>query len=339
MFRRTAWRAFRNRTVPADLLPQLVEAAGDDAAATRAISGKVIQKLAELFPGLVTGSADLDPSTKTRIKSSGSFTHEDRAGRTLHFGVREHAMGAVMNGISLHGGFVPAGSTFLVFADYMRTPIRLASLMKIRAAFVFTHDSLMVGEDGPTHQAVEHLATLRAIPNLHVFRPADGAETAAAWTWAVSRKDGPVTMALTRQGLPNLPHDDGWDASEALRGGYVLVEAANPKATLVATGAEVALAVDTAKLLGEQGVSIRVVSMPCLELFLQQDEAWRQQVLGDAAIFTVEMGRPEWWCQLTGRLDRCIGQSTFGASAPYKVLAEHFGFTPQKVAERIRAAL
>ncbi|MBL8747978.1 MAG: transketolase, partial [Planctomycetes bacterium] len=201
-----SWRAFRARTMPGDLLEQLVAAAGAEPAATRALSGNVIQKAAELVPGFTSGSADLDPSTKTRIKKSTSFTAKDRTGRTLHFGIREHAMGAILNGITLHGGFLPAGSTFLVFADYMRTPMRLASLMKIPATFVFTHDSLMVGEDGPTHQPVEHLATLRAIPNLHVFRPADGAETAAAWTHALSRRDGPVTMALTRQNLPKLPH-------------------------------------------------------------------------------------------------------------------------------------
>jgi transketolase len=211
--------------------------------------------------------------------------------------------------------------------------------MKCPSTFVFTHDSLMVGEDGPTHEPVEHLATLRAIPNLHVFRPADGAETGAAWTHALSRRDGPVLLALTRQNLPKLPHAAGWTARETLKGGYVLVEAPGAAATIVATGAEVGLAVDAAKLLGEQGTATRVVSMPCLELFLQQPEAYRKQVLGSAAVFALEMGRPEWWCQLTGRLDRCIGQSTFGASAPYKKVAEHFGFTPAKVAERVKQAL
>jgi transketolase len=334
-----AWRAFRERKLPADLLEQLCAAAGAEPAATRALSGNVIQKAAELVPGFTSGSADLDPSTKTRIKKGGSFTAEDRTGRTLHFGIREHAMGAVVNGITLHSGFLAAGSTFLVFADYMRTPMRLAALMKLPATYVFTHDSLMVGEDGPTHQPVEHLATLRAIPNLHVFRPADGAETAAAWTHALSRRDGPTALALTRQNLPKLPHAAGWSPREALRGGYVLVEAPGARATLVATGAEVGLAVEAAALLGKDGVPVRIVSMPCLELFLQQDQAYRQQVLGKAAVFALEMGRPEWWCQLTGRLDRCIGQSTFGASAPYKVLAEHFGFTPAKVAARVQAAL
>jgi transketolase len=334
-----AWHAFRSRTVPADLLEQLTAAAGAEPAATRALSGNVIQKAAELVPGFVSGSADLDPSTKTRIKKSPSFSHKDRTGRTLHYGIREHAMGAILNGITLQSGFLPAGSTFLVFADYMRTPIRLASLMKIPTTFVFTHDSLMVGEDGPTHQPVEHLATLRLIPNLHVFRPADGAETAAAWTHALSRRDGPVVIALTRQNLPKLPHAAGWNGREALRGGYVLVDTKDAKVTLIATGAEVGLAVEAATLLGTQGVPTRVVSMPCVELFLQQDAAYRSAVLGKAAVFTLEMGRPELWCQFTGRLDRCIGQSTFGASAPAKLLAEHFGFSAPKVAARVKAAL
>lgn len=334
-----AWRAFRARSVPADLAEQLAAAAGAEPAATRALSGNVLQKAAELVPGLVSGSADLDPSTKTRLKKGGSFTAADRTGRTLHYGIREHAMGAVMNGITLHSGFLAAGSTFLVFADYMRTPIRLAALMKLPGAFVFTHDSLMVGEDGPTHQPVEHLATLRAIPNVHVFRPADGAETGAAWAHALSRRDGPVVLALTRQNLDQLPHAAGWTARDALRGGYVLSEVTGARATLVATGAEVSLAVAAAALLATQGVPTRVVSMPCLELFLQQDASYRQQVLGTTAVFSLEMGRPEWWCQLTGRLDRCIGQSTFGASAPAKVVAEHFGFSAKNVAERVVRAL
>lgn len=338
--RAAAWHAFRARTLPADLYEQLIAAAGDQpSVATRALSGNVIQRLAELVPGLVSGSADLDPSTKTRIKASPGFSKEQRDGRTLHHGIREHAMGAVMNGLSLYSGFLPAGSTFLVFADYMRTPMRLAALMHIPVAFVFTHDSLMVGEDGPTHEPVEHLATLRAIPNLHVFRPADGMETAAAWTWAASRRDGPVVLSLTRQNLPKLERAAGFDPQSVLRGGYVLQDCGAPTATLLATGAEVGLAVETAKLLASEGVQLRVVSMPCIELFQQQDDAYRQQVLGNAPVFALEMGRPEWWCQFTGRLDRCIGQSTFGASAPAKVLAEHFGFVPQQVARRIRAAL
>ncbi len=337
--RAAAWQRFRSRDVPQDLLTQLAAVAGAEPNATRALSGNIVQKLAELCPGLVSGSADLDPSTKTRIKQGGSFTAKERTGRTLHYGVREHAMGAILNGIALHGGFVPAGSTFLVFADYMRTPIRLASLMKIPVVFVFTHDSLMVGEDGPTHQPVEHLATLRMIPHVHVFRPADGKETAAAWTHAVTRRDGPVVLALTRQNLPALPHAEGWDPSAALRGGYVLVEATAARATLIATGAEVGLAVAAATLLGQRGVPTRVVSMPCVELFSAQDAAYQKQVLGAAPVFACEMGRPEPWCVFTGRLDRVIGHSGFGASAPAGVLAEHFGFSPTNVAERVLAAL
>ncbi|MBM4062227.1 MAG: transketolase [Planctomycetes bacterium] len=334
-----AWRTFRSRAVPADLFEHLLAAAGPEPAATRASSGNVIQKAAELLPGLVGGSADLEPSTRTRMRQSPSFTATDRTGRNLHFGIREHAMGAILNGLSLHGGFLPLGSTFLVFADYMRTPMRLAALMKIPAVFVFTHDSLMVGEDGPTHQPVEHLATLRAIPDLHVFRPADGAETAAAWTHALARRDGPVAMALSRQNLPRLPRGPGWQPREVLRGGYVLRDAPGAKATLVATGAEVSLAVEAAALLAPRGVPARVVSMPCVELFLQQDPAWQHAVLGDAAVFTLEMGRPEAWCRFTGRIDRCIGLTAFGRSAPCKVLAEHFGFVAAQVAARVEAAL
>jgi len=335
----STWDAMRSGKAPEDLFEQLLEAAGDDKAATRATSGKVIQRAAALMPGLVSGSADLDPSCKTAIHAAGSFTRDDRAGRTMHYGIREHSMGAVMNGIALHGGFHPAGSTFLVFADYMRTPIRLAALMKISATFVFTHDSLMVGEDGPTHQPVEHLATLRAIPNLHVFRPADGPETAAAWTYALTREGGPVALALTRQGLSPLPHAAGWDRSEALRGGYVVAERADADATICATGAEVSLAIAAADALTADGVTTRVVSIPCLELFLQQGDAYTDAVLGDAPRFALEMGRPEWWCQLTGRLDRCIGHDGFGLSAPGDEAAAHIGFTPAKVAARIRAAL
>jgi len=217
--------------------------------------------------------------------------------------------------------------------------MRLAALMKIPVIYVFTHDSLMVGEDGPTHQPVEHLATLRLIPNLHVFRPANGAETAAAWTYALSRRDGPVVLSLTRQNLAVLPQPASTATAPALRGGYLLQDANAPRATLVATGAEVSLAVEAATLLATQGVPVRVVSMPCLELFLQQEEGYRQQVLGTAPLFALEMGRPELWCQLTGRLDRVIGHTGFGASAPYKVLAEHFGFTPAKVVERVLAGL
>jgi transketolase len=334
------WRAFRARTLPKDLYSQLIAAAGDAAPmATRVLSSNVIQKAAELVPGLVGGSADLDPSTKTRIKKSASFTAKERKGRNLHFGIREHAMGGILNGLCLHGGFLPMGSTFLVFADYMRPSIRLAAIMKQPVAFVFTHDSLMVGEDGPTHQPVEQLAALRLIPNVHVFRPADALETAACWTHALTRRDGPTCMALTRQNLSKLARPAGYDPGLPLRGGYLLRDHAQAKATLIATGAEVSLAVDAAALLAQKGVELRIVSMPCVEQFLLQDQGYRQSVLGKLPLFALEMARPEYWCLFTGRLDRCIGQSTFGASAPAKKVAELFGFVPQKVADRILAAL
>ena len=334
------WRAFRERTVPANLYQELQKAAGDTpSVATRVLSGNVIQKAAELVPSMIGGSADLDPSTKTRIKKSTSFSKKDRAGRNFHFGVREHGMGGVLNGLALHGGFLPMGSTFLVFADYMRPAIRLAALMKQPVTFVFTHDSLMVGEDGPTHQPVEQLASLRLIHNVHVFRPADALETAAAWTYALTRRDGPVCLSLTRQNLPMLQRAAGFDANAVLRGGYVIRDEGGAQATLIATGAEVSLALDAAFVLQKSGTRIRVVSMPCVELFLQQPPAWQKAALGDAPIFALEMGKPELWCRFTGRIDRCIGQETFGVSAPAKKIAEHFGFTAEAVAQRIRAAL
>ncbi|MGE3173237.1 MAG: transketolase [Planctomycetota bacterium] len=338
--RAAAWRAFRARTVPADLYQQLIAAAGTQpSVATRVLSGNVIQKAAELVPSLVGGSADLDPSTKTRIKKSGSFSAKERNARNLHFGIREHAMGGALNGMALHGGFLPMGSTFLVFADYMRPAIRLAAIMKQPVTFVFTHDSLMVGEDGPTHQPVEQVASLRLIPDVHVIRPADAMETAAAWTHALSRRDGPVCLSLTRQNLPQLERPAGFDPKLVLRGGYVLRDHPAARATLIATGAEVSLAVETALAMSRQDLELRVVSMPCCEVFLQQDAAYREQVLGARPVFALEMGRPEIWCQFTGRMDRVIGQTTFGASAPYQALAEHFGFTAANVAARIRATL
>jgi len=334
------WRAYSTRAVPADLYDQLRTAAGDEEAATRVLSGKVIQKAAELVPSLVGGSADLDPSTKTRITKSSSVTGADASGRNLHFGIREHAMGGMLNGMALYGGALPMGSTFLVFADYCRPAIRLSALMKLPVTWVFTHDSIMVGEDGPTHQPVEQLASLRVIPNLHVWRPADGLETAAAWSAALVRRDGPTLLSLTRQNLPKLTRSASFQPLHALRGGYVLQDAADAKATLVATGAEVGLAVAAAAELAKRSLPVRVVSMPCVEVFVAQDAAWRAAVLPKALpTFAVEMGRPEPWCRFTGSIERVVGLTGFGASAPHKKLAEHFGFTPTAVADRIASQL
>ncbi|MHC4515046.1 MAG: transketolase [Planctomycetota bacterium] len=330
-------RAFRERHLPRNLLDQLVEAAGNDGAATRALSGRVIQRAAELVPSLVSGCADLEPSTKTVIKASTPVSRTDMTGRNLHFGIREHGMAGVLNGMALQGGYLPIGSTFLVFSDYMRPSIRLAALMQQRVGFIFTHDSVMVGEDGPTHQPVEHVSALRLIPNLHVWRPADGPEVAAAWTAVLSRPDGPVALSLTRQGLSALDRPDDFDIADLMCGGYVVWEPEQPaKAVVIATGSEVSNAVAAARQLAAQDHHLRVVSMPCAEVFLSQPESYRAQVLPrNLPVLAVELGCPEYWCQFTGRLDRVLGQSEFGKSAPAKVLAEEFGWTVEKIAERL----
>jgi transketolase len=330
-------RAFRERRLPQKLLDQLVEAAGSDSAATRVLSGKVIQKAAELVPSLVSGCADLEPSTKTVIKASTSVSRTDRTGRNLHFGIREHCMAAVLNGMALHNGSLPIGSTFLVFSDYMRPSIRLAALMKQRVGFLFTHDSLMVGEDGPTHQPVEQVSALRLIPNLQVWRPADGPEVAAAWTAVLSRKDGPVVMVLTRQGVEALERPKSFENADLMCGAHVVLEPQEPpKAVVIATGSEVSTTCEAVRQLATKGHRLRVVSMPCAEVFLAQPHSYRTQVLPkDLPVLAVELGRPEFWCQFTGRLDRVLGQSEFGKSAPAKVLAETFGWTAEKITQRL----
>ena len=331
----TEHAAFQERRVPEDLLDELVTTGSLETGATRAISSKVIQRAAELVPSMVGGSADLDPSTKTRIKSSTSVSSTSFTGRNLHFGVREHGMGAILNGLALHGGYLPMGSTFLVFADYMRASIRLAAIMHLRVGFVFTHDSLMVGEDGPTHQPVEQVASLRVIPNLHVWRPADGAEVGAAWHATLTRKEGPVALSLTRQGVPAIERPANCSNADLARGGHVVQDPAGAVATVIASGSEVGPTIEAAATLAASGKPLRVVSMPCVEVFREQAEDYQHGVLGNLPVFAVEMSPPEPWCQFTGSLDRVIGLSRFGASAPGKVLAEHFGFTGPQVATRL----
>ncbi|MEZ5963748.1 MAG: transketolase [Planctomycetota bacterium] len=333
-------QALRAFEAPADLLDRLVAAAGNDAAATRVLSHKVVQQAAALCPRLVSGAADLASSTRTDIKGSASVEAGRFGGNTLHFGIREHAMGSVMNGIALHGAFQPLGSTFLVFSDYMRPTIRLAALMRLPVIFVFTHDSLMVGEDGPTHQPIEQVASLRLIPDVHVWRPADGVEVGAAYAHALTTKDGPSVFCLTRQNLPVLRRPAGVTAHDALRGGYRVVAPARPTATLIATGAEVSVAVAAAEALAAEDIHLAVVSMPCVETFLAQDDGYRRAVVPpDLKTFALEMGRPEGWCQFTGSIERVIGVTRFGASAPAGVLAEKYGFTPAAVATRLKAML
>ena len=327
------------RDVPENLFDELCAAAPKKDGATRAHAGVVEQRVAALVPSLAGGSADLNPSTKTFIEGSSSIQKNDFSGRNIHFGVREHAMGAFVNGMALAGGFIPFCSTFLVFADYMRPAIRLAALSHIQAAFVFTHDSIFLGEDGPTHQPVEHLWTLRLIPNLDVFRPADGLECAAAWTHAMQRREGPTAMALSRQKLPALSRPEGFDPHLMLKGGYILADAKNapPTVILIATGSEVALAVETKKLLEAEGERVRVVSMLCLEQYQRQNQAYRDQVLPPGIPrVAIEAGVTPPWRSLVGERGLVIGLDSFGESAPDTDLAVHFGFTADVVAGKVR---
>ena len=332
------WDALTSRAVPADLLETLVAKAPTGAAATRAHGNAVLQQAAALVPALAGGSADLEPSTKTAIKGSPAIRKGDFSGRNFHFGVREHGMAAIANGMALSGAFIPYGSSFLIFTDYCRPAIRLSALMKQQVIWVFTHDSVFLGEDGPTHEPIEQLSSLRLIPNLLVIRPADGPETAAAWGTALARRDGPTLLALTRQNLPPLERPAGWTAADLARGGYVLREATGDTVTLIATGSEVSLAVDAAKWLEAKGRSVRVVSMPAPQRFLEQDAAWRDRVLppGGRRV-SIEAAATGLWRGLVGDNGLTIGIDTFGESAPLAQIREHFGFTPEKVGERVLA--
>jgi len=307
--------------------------------ATRSASGKVLNAIAPVLPELVGGSADLAPSTNTYIQGAGDWVPGDFRGRNIHFGVRENAMGAALNGLSL-SGLRPYGGTFLVFSDYMRPTIRLAALMEQPVIYVFTHDSIGVGEDGPTHQPVEHLAALRAIPNLVVFRPADANETAVGWRLALENRKGPFALILTRQNLPVL---DPEKARGAERGGYVLAEASSgrPEVILIATGSEVSVALGAREILEKEGIPTRVVSLPSWEIFDQQPKEYRDAVLPPevTARVAVEAAVPMGWERYVGPRGAVVGLSRFGASAPGKVLFEKFGFTPENVARVAREVL
>jgi transketolase len=323
------WRDGRPSFDPAD----------EASIATRKASETVIQWAASAVPTLVGGAADLSSSTLTTIADSEHVTAGSYDGRNINFGVREHAMGAIVNGMTLHG-WRAFGATFLQFSDYMKNPIRLASLMKLPSIFVYTHDSIGLGEDGPTHQPVEHLAGLRAIPGLYVLRPADANETAQAWEFALAQTEHPVAFALTRQGLPVIdPAVLPDDAVE--RGAYVLYDAADgkePEVILMGTGSEVGLCASARELLEAEDIPTRVVSMPCLERFLEQDEAYRRSVLppGVNQRVAVEAASPLGWDRFVGDRGTVIGINTFGASAPAKDVFAHFGFTPENVAEHAR---
>jgi transketolase len=322
------------RKVPADLRAKLLEGA-DAADATRKLSQAMIQKAAALVPALVGGSADLAESNNTDIKGGGSVAAERYAGRNVHYGIREHAMGAIANGLAYDGLHVPFGGTFLIFSEYMRPPVRLAALSKLQSIYVWTHDSIFLGEDGPTHQPIEQLTSLRAIPNLHVVRPADGLETAAAWAHALERRDGPTALVLTRQKLPKVARASS-DPEQLFRGGYVVQDAPGAKVTVVATGSEVGTAQAALALLAAKGIQARLVSMPCLECFDAQPASYRDAVVPPGhRVAVVEAARGlEWW-RLAGKDGLVLGIDRFGESAPEKALAAEFGFTPAQVAEKI----
>ncbi len=309
--------------------------------ATRSASEFALEALTAALPEMIGGSADLTGSNNTRTKSTKTLSATDYSGRFIHYGIREHGMAAAMNGMALHGGIVPYSGTFLVFSDYCRPAIRLAALMGQRVIHVMTHDSIGLGEDGPTHQPVEHLAALRAIPNLKVLRPCDAVETAECWELALQSKDGPSVLALTRQNLPQLRL--GFDAqNRCATGGYELAAAEDPTpaVSLFATGSEVAIAVEARKLLADRKVSARVVSVPCFELLLGLPQEQRAAIIGHAKVnVAVEAGIRQGWDAIIGPAGVFVGMTGFGASAPYKSLYQHFGLTPERVAEAALARL
>ncbi|HEY0244708.1 MAG TPA: transketolase [Mucilaginibacter sp.] len=324
-----------------DKLP--VFKASDPKMATRMASGKVLNAIAGSFPNLIGGAADLSPSTETNLKEYDSFTSENRNGRNFHFGIREHAMGSALNGIALTTGLKPFGATFLMFSEYMRPPIRLAAIMKISPIFVYTHDSIGLGEDGTTHQPIEQLISLRSIPNITVIRPADANETAHAWRVAIEKTGGPTVLIFTRQGLPILDQDKYGKASNLEKGAYVLSDAGDkaPEVILIATGSEVALIMDAQAKLTEEGISSRVVSMPSWELFEKQDAAYKESVLPKAnkKRLAVEMASPLGWAKYVTDEGDTLCMTTFGESAPAEELYKFFGFTVDNVVKKAKALL
>jgi transketolase len=309
---------------------------------TRNASGNVINAIAKHLPTLIGGSADLEPSNNTYIKESAKFSSENRSGRNFHFGIREHGMGGILNGMALYGGVIPYGGTFLVFSDYMRPSIRLASLSGVRPIYVFTHDSVGLGEDGPTHQPIEHLASLRAIPKVIVIRPADANETVEAWKVAITHKGSPVALALTRQKVPVLDRTKMSSAENLSKGAYVLVESGNkPEVILMASGSEVSLAVEVFDLLKSEGISARVVSFPSWELFEAQSDGYKESVLPKSikARISIEAGVKQGWEKYLGDYGEAISIEIFGASAPYEILFKEYGFTKETVVQKAKTLL
>ncbi|MDT7603174.1 MAG: transketolase [Acidobacteriota bacterium] len=343
-----AWQTIIKGDLPDDWESKLPTFEGAKAMATRAASGEVINALAPVIPALIGGSADLGPSTNTDIKDGGSFEAGSYDGRILHFGIREHAMGSTMTGMSLNGGLIPFGATFLCFADYMKPAIRLACLSEVQVIYVFTHDSIGLGEDGPTHQPIEQLAMLRAIPHINVIRPADPAEVSQAWRVAITRRHAPTALILTRQKVPTLDRNAYAPAEGLLRGAYTLAEATDaaganvaPQLIIIATGSEVSLALEARDGLQKEGTPVRVVSMPCWELFEEQEASYREEVLPPAttARLSIEAGARMGWDRYVGARGDCISLKRFGASAPGDVALKELGFNVENVVSRAKALL
>ena len=337
------WNRFVSGELPEGWQSRIpVFAATDKPIATRNASEKVLQAVAPLLPTFLGGSADLSPSTKTYVKGLGDFSKANYGAKNFHFGIREHAMGSILNGMAV-SGLIPYGSTFLIFSDYCRPTIRLAALMEIHSIFVFTHDSIFVGEDGPTHEPIEQIPSLRAIHNICLIRPADANETAVAWRVAIEHRGGPVVLALTRQNLPIFDRTKYGSADGVTRGAYILADAQGkkPEIILIATGSEVALAVESSEKLAAEGIAVRVVSMPSWELFERQPQEYRDGVLPPAvtARLAIEAAAPFGWERYVGLKGGIIGVNRYGASAPYKVIAEKLGFTPANVVKRAHELL
>lgn len=335
------WRTMLKGELPSDWEKHLPTFADAKPMATRVASGEVINALAPHMPMLIGGSADLGVSNNTDIKGGGSFAAENYAGRIIHFGVREHAMGATLTGMALNGGLIPFAGTFLTFSDYMKPAIRLAALSEVQAIYVFTHDSVGLGEDGPTHQPIEHLAALRAIPNLYVIRPADPAEVSEAWRIAILRRHGPTALALTRQKVPLIDRSRFAAAEGLRRGGYVLAEASgegNPEMILIATGSEVSLALEARETLEQEGIPTRVVSLPCWELFDEQEDEYRHSVLPSAVTkrVAIEAGVRQGWERYVGSAGEIISLERFGASAPGETALKELGFNVENVLTHAR---
>ncbi len=337
------WKKWTSNDLPDDLLEAMTKRLPDSAAATRALSGAVLQAASAGVSNLFGGSADLSPSNKTMIADRKAIRPGDFSGKNIHFGIREHAMGAIANGMALSGCVRPYTGTFLVFADYMRPAIRMAALMKLPVIFVFTHDSFWVGEDGPTHQPVEHTASLRLIPNLNVYRPCDGEETAMAWDLALRREDGPSAIVLTRQKLDPVGRVKEYSPKEAAKGGYVVSDAKSPDCenVFLASGSEVSMCAQAQKLLLGKGIDAKVISVLCLESFLKQPEEYIAQTIGEKAknVFWVEAGFDPHGFKFTKGKGFVYGLKDYGTSAPGKVLSEHFGFTPETFADKVVDAL